>query len=404
MDWTMARRASRMDPSILREVLKLTERPGIMSLAGGLPAPETFPVEAVAEATARVLSESGAAALQYASSEGFGPLREWVSAHLAQRGIVAPVERILITNGSQQALDLVAKALIDPGSQVAVESPTYLGALQAFSPYEPDVVEVDGDDDGPFAASLSQATDARLFYLLPNFQNPTGRCVSAARREELAAALSRLRVPLIEDDPYGDLWYDQEPPPPVSSMIPDQSIYAGSFSKVFSPGLRLGFLVAPAPVYPTLLQAKQACDLHTPGFTQRIVYEVIKDGFLERHVPSIRERYAVHRDAMAEALTRHLPSGCRWRAPEGGMFFWVTLPQGIDAAQMLDAAIDRGVAFIPGGPFFAGGGHANTMRLSFVTVPPAEIDRGVGILASVLAEALEAPRSAALPVDPKVVR
>lgn len=385
MTWRMAHRAECLEPSTIREVLNLTERPGMISLAGGLPSAETFPVDIVDEATSRVLRSSGREALQYAGSEGFPPLREWVADRVRRKGIAASASDVLITTGSQQALDLVAKVLVEPGAPVAVESPTYLGALQAMAPFEPEFVAVAGDGSGPLPAAIADVRDARLLYLLANFQNPTGRCIPAQRRREFAAALADTGIPLVEDDPYGDLWYESEPAQPVSALLPGRSVYLGSFSKVLAPGLRLGYVVAPPEVYPKLLQAKQAADLHSSGFTQRIVYEVVKDGFLERHVPEIRARYARHRDAMAAALTRHLPPGCHWEVPTGGMFFWVEVPPGLDAAALLPRAVEAGVAFVPGSPFFAEGGHENTMRLSFVTVPPETIDAGVAALGGVIA-------------------
>ncbi|MDP3223295.1 MAG: PLP-dependent aminotransferase family protein, partial [Rubrivivax sp.] len=270
MTWKMARRAERLNPSTIREILKITERPGIISLAGGLPSADTFPVQAMREATTAVLRDTPREALQYAASEGFGPLREWVAAHMAGHGVKADADQVLITTGSQQGLDLVGKVLIDPGSTVAVESPTYLGALQAFAPYEPSFVAVEGDEEGPLPDALDAARDARFLYLLPNYQNPTGRCLPAARRLALVEKAQALGLPIVEDNPYGDLWFDEPPPPPVSATagIGDSggAIYLGSFSKVLAPGLRLGYVIAPKLLYPKLLQAKQAADLHTPGF------------------------------------------------------------------------------------------------------------------------------------------
>ena len=385
----MARRAERLNPSTIREILKITERPGIISLAGGLPSPDSFPVAAMAEASARVLRDTPREALQYAASEGYAPLREWVAAEMAGHGLSADPSQVLITTGSQQGLDLVGKVLIDPGSRVAVESPTYLGALQAFAPYEAEFVAIEGDDEGPFPAALDEARGARFLYLLPNFQNPSGRCLSAARRNALAAKAASIGLPLVEDNPYGDLWFDTPPPPPISAQAGDEAVYLGSFSKVLAPGLRLGYVIAPKLLYPKLLQAKQAADLHTPGFNQRIVYEVIKDGFLREHVPTIRARYKAQRDAMRAALEHHMPAGCRWNVPVGGMFFWVELPARLDATALLPQAVEAGMAYVPGAPFFASGGHANTLRLSFVTVPPERIEVGIAALAGVLKAALQ---------------
>lgn len=395
MPWTLARRAARLNPSTIREILKVTERPGIISLAGGLPAAETFPVAAMAEATARVLRDSPREALQYAASEGYGPLREWVAAELATQGVPVDADQVLITTGSQQGLDLVGKVLVDPGSHVAVESPTYLGALQAFAPFECDFTAIEGDDEGPLPEALEAARGARFMYLLPNFQNPSGRCLSAARRDALAERAAAIGLPIVEDNPYGDLWFDAPPPAPLSARLGigenGGAIYLGSFSKVLAPGLRLGYVVAPKTLYPKLLQAKQAADLHTPGFNQRVVHEVIKNGFLNEHVPTIRARYKAQRDAMQAALQRHLQGiGCRWNAPAGGMFFWVELPRSLDATALLDRAVEAGVAYVPGAPFFAAPDprHANTLRLSFVTVPPAQIEEGIATLGRVFAQAL----------------
>ena len=386
MTFTMARRTERMNPSVIREILKITEKPGVISLAGGLPSPDSFPLEAMREATQRVLRDQPREALQYAASEGFGPLREWVAEELGGQGLVVDASQVLITTGSQQGLDLAGKVLIDTGSTVAVEAPTYLGALQAFAPYEPEFVSVPCDDDGPVPGELEAARGARFLYLLPNFQNPSGRCMSEARRSALLAAAQGLALPIVEDNPYGDLWFDAPPPAPVAGRWADGSLYLGSFSKVLAPGLRLGYLAAPKAVFPKLLQAKQAADLHTPGFNQRVVYEVIRHGFLRDHVPTIRARYKIHRDAMRSALERHMPPGCRWRVPNGGMFFWVELPAGRDAVALLPAAVALGMAFVPGAAFYAAQPRLNTLRLSFVTAAPAQIEQGVRLLAQALAQ------------------
>ena len=391
MNWQMARRAERLNPSTIREILKITERPGIISLAGGLPSADTFPVAAMQAATTAVLRDNPREALQYAASEGFAPLREWVAAELGSQGLQCSAGQVLITTGSQQGLDLVGKVLIDPGSTVAVESPTYLGALQAFAPYEAEFVAVEGDADGPLPQALQTARGARFVYLLPNYQNPTGRCLPAARRLALVAKARELGLPIVEDNPYGDLWFDEPPPPPLSASagVGDGggAIYLGSFSKVLAPGLRLGYVVAPPALYPKLLQAKQAADLHTPGFNQRVVHEVIKNGFLREHVPTIRARYKAQRDAMQAALLAHMPAGCHWQAPVGGMFFWVDLPAHIDAVALLPQAVEAGMAYVPGNTFYPHGGHANTLRLSFVTVAPDLITQGVAALARVLKSA-----------------
>ena len=404
--WHLARRAARMNPSVIREILKVTERPGIISFAGGLPSAKTFPVAEFEAACAKVLTDDPKGALQYAASEGFGPLRERVAQTLSQQSALAGVPwavdpaQVLITTGSQQGLDLVAKVLVDAGSKILVESPTYLGAVSAFVPMEPDIVSVDSDEHGVLIDDLrTKAADARFLYVLPNFQNPTGRSMDEARRAALSSTAFELNLPLIEDNPYGDLWFDTPPPAPLSARHPDNCIYLGSFSKVLAPGLRLGFLVAPKAVYPKLLQAKQAADLHSPGFNQRMIAEVMKDGFLDRHVPTIRALYKAQRYAMLAALAQHfgamppdleaMPAAeadarLTWNTPAGGMFLWARLPAGMNAQDLLPFAVDQGVAFVPGSPFYADHGDARTLRLSFVTPSVEEIHRGVAALASAL--------------------
>ncbi len=385
--WLLARRAAKMNPSVIREILKVTEKPGIISFAGGLPSPKTFPVAEFEAACAKVLRDDPSGALQYAASEGYGPLREMVAAMLPWQ--VDPAQ-VLITTGSQQGLDLVAKVLIDAGSRVLVESPTYLGAVMAFTPMEPEVVSVATDDEGVDVDDLcTKAEGARFLYALPNFQNPTGRTMSELRRAALSAACARLGLPIIEDNPYGDLWFDTPPPAPLTARNPDGCIYLGSFSKVLAPGLRLGFVVAPKTVMPKLLQAKQAADLHSPGFNQRMIVEVMKDGFLDRHVPTIRALYKSQRNAMLAALAHEMPSGhpdatLTWNTPAGGMFLWARLPKGMSAVDLLPHAVEKGVAFVPGAPFYADHGDPRTLRLSFVTPSVDEIHRGVAALASAI--------------------
>ena len=396
MTWTLARRAERLNPSIIREILKVTEKPGVISLAGGLPAAEGFPIDALREATDRVLTDTPREAMQYAASEGFAPLREWVAAEMAAQGLEVPASQVLITTGSQQGLDLCAKVLVDPGARVAVETPTYLGALQAFSPFEPEYAGVACDDQGPVPEALDEVGDARFFYVLPNFQNPSGRSIGEARRNALVREAQRIGLPMLEDNPYGDLWYDAAPPQPLAARDPDNVIYLGSFSKVLVPGLRLGYVIAPQALFPKLLQAKQAADLHTPGFNQRIVHEVVRDGFLNTHLPTIRARYKAQRDAMRVALEQHLKAlGCQWTVPAGGMFFWVELPDGIDAMALLPKAVEAGVAYVPGSAFYASNPQANTLRLSFVTVSPERIAAGIAALGGVLQQALERRREGA---------
>ena len=387
MNWKLAARAEKMNPSVLREILKVTERPGIISLAGGLPSPKAFPINAFAEACAEVLHKVGQAALQYGASEGYGPLREAVAAMLPW-----PVDpaQVLITTGSQQGLDLVAKVLLDPGSHVLVETPTYLGALQAFSPMEPEPVSVASDSEGVIVDDMvAKAKDARFIYLLPNFQNPTGRTMTEERRAAVSAAAAKAGLPIVEDNPYGELWFDHAPALPLTARNPEGCIYLGSFSKVLAPGLRLGFMVAPKAIFPKLLQAKQAADLHSPSFNQRMVHEVMKDGFLSRHVPTIRALYKRQCDAMVAALQREMKGlSVEFDKPAGGMFLWLRLPEGIDTVALLPKAVERNVAFVPGAPFYAGQGDPRTLRLSFVTASVDQIDTAIAALAEVVREQL----------------
>jgi len=394
MNWKLAQRAEKMNPSVIREILKVTEKPGIISFAGGLPSPQTFPIDAMREASERVLRDDGKAALQYAASEGYAPLREWVAQDLLKQGMNVSPDQVLITTGSQQGLDLVAKILIDAGSRILVETPTYLGALQAFTPMEPVAVGVNSDDHGVDANDLrakvgTGADKARFVYLLPNFQNPTGRTMTEERRAAVAQVAIETGLPIIEDNPYGDLWFDAPPAPSLSSRHPDGSVYLGSFSKILAPGLRLGYLVAPTALYPKLLQAKQAADLHTPSFNQRVVAEVLKDGFIERHVPTIRALYKQQCEAMLAALDREMAGlGLSWNRPVGGMFLWVQLPKGLKAIPLLAKAVEKGVAFVPGSAFYAEGADESTLRLSFVTATVDQINTGMTALAAAIRESL----------------
>ena len=394
--WKLAQRAEKMNPSIIREILKVTEKPGIISFAGGLPSPKTFPIDAFADACAKVLQNDGQAALQYAASEGFPALREFVAHELARQSASAGVpwavdpNLVLITTGSQQALDLIAKILIDKDSRVLVETPAYLGALQAFTPMEPRYVSIASDDEGVLIDDVkSKAKEARFLYVIPNYQNPTGRSMSEVRRSALSAEAARLGLPIVEDNPYGDLWFDAPPPASLTARNPDGGIYMGSFSKTLAPGLRLGFLVAPKTLYPKLLQAKQAADLHTPSFNQRLVAEVLKDGFIDRHVPTIRALYKSQCEAMLAALDRELKgAGIEWNKPSGGMFLWVKLPAHMNAVDLLPTAVERNVAFVPGAAFYADNPQHNTLRLSFVTASVEQINIGIAALAQVLKENL----------------
>ena len=386
IQWQFSERAAQLQSSFIREILKITQRPEIISFAGGLPSPATFPVERMKAAYDKVLSETGKVALQYGPTDGYAPLREWIAKSLSTGGATILPEQILMTSGSQQALDLLGKVLIDEGSRVLVETPSYLGALQAFSVYRPEFKSVDTDEHGLVPSSLEGiAQGARLLYSLPNFQNPTGRSLSLARRQELVETCARLGVPLIEDDPYGALSYKGEPMPKMVAMNPDGVIYMGSFSKVLTPGIRLGYVCAPLPLVRRLELAKQAADLHTAQLTQMVVHEVVKDGFLDQHIPTIRQLYGDQCQVMLDAMQEHFPAGVSWTRPEGGMFIWVTLPKGIDSMKLLDQSLAARVAFVPGAPFYANDPATNTLRLSFVTVPPERIREGIAVLGKLIA-------------------
>ena len=385
IEWRFSERASALQASFIREILKITQRPEIISFAGGLPSPATFPVEHMKAAYDKVLTDNGRVALQYGPTDGYAPLREWIANSLSTATCKILPEQILMTSGSQQALDLLGKVLIDEGSRVLVETPSYLGALQAFSVYRPEFKSVATDEHGLVPSSIAPVAEgARMLYALPNFQNPTGRSLSVERRIELVETCARLGLPLIEDDPYGALSYKGEPFPKLLNMNPDGVIYMGSFSKVLTPGIRLGYVCAPLPLVRRLELAKQAADLHTAQLTQMVVHEVVKDGFLGTHIPSIRTLYANQCQVMLDALDEHFPAGVEWTRPEGGMFIWVTLPKHIDAMALLDQAIAAKVAFVPGAPFYANEPETNTLRLSFVTVPPERIQEGVAILGKLI--------------------
>ena len=392
-DWQFANRASTMSPSIIREILKVTERPEIISFAGGLPSPDSFPIEAFNAAYEKVMREHPRTAMQYAASEGYLPLREWVAQSLPWE--VSP-EQVLITNGSQQGLDLIGKVFIDEGSRIAVQTPSYLGALQAFSAYQPMVFSIPNDAatgqmqlDVLEQAQLRHA--ARFLYLLANFQNPSGQTLPVEFRQQIAKTCHALGLPIVEDNPYGELWFDAPPPPPVSSYYPESCLYVGSLSKVLAPGLRLGFVVAPAPVYAKLLQAKQAADLHSPNLNQRLAAEVLTaPGFLDEHLPRIRQLYKTQCQSMLVALQKHMPESVTWNTPRGGMFLWLRLPEGLDSTALLPQAIDNGVAYVPGVAFYDTNPDTRTLRLSFVTASSAQIDEGIRLLAQTIHAAIAA--------------
>jgi 2-aminoadipate transaminase len=390
INWRFAQRAEQLQSSAIREILKITQRPEIISFAGGLPSPATFPVEHMQEAFNTVLSRQGKVALQYGTTDGYAPLREWIAHALSTNGATIAPDQVMMVSGSQQAADLVGKVLIEERSKVLVETPSYLGALQAFSIYQPEFASVPTDDHGLLPEALAPIADgARLLYAQPNFQNPTGRTMPLERRTAVVDVCARLGLPLVEDNPYGALSYRNEPLPTMLSMNPQGVIYMGSFSKVLTPGIRLGYVVAPHGLIRKLEQTKQAADLHTSQLTQMVVYEAIKDGFFDTHIPAIRALYANQCQAMLDAMDEFFPQQAKWNRPEGGMFIWVTLPAHIDARQLLEESIAQHVAFVPGAPFYANEPEKNTLRLSFVTVPPEKIREGIAKLGKLIADKLK---------------
>ena len=393
MDWTSryASRAKRARSSEIRELLKITEQPGVISFAGGLPSPDAFPLARFEEACHRVVAEQSAHALQYGRTEGYEPLREWIAANLARYGIRAKLDNVMITSGAQQALDLIGKLFIDRGDRVVVEAPTYLGALQAFNAYGAEYFSVPIDADGIRTDMVEEPlrSGPKLMYILPNFQNPAGTTLSEGRRHELVMLADKYGVPIIEDDPYGQLRYEGEHIPPMividrenlrrdSGYSIGNVIYLGTFSKTIAPGLRLGWIVAPPEVISKLVQLKQSADLHTSTFTQHVAYEVVRDGFLEQHVKFIRTLYSHRRGVMLKALTDFFPPEVTWTRPQGGLFLWVTLPHGLDSHKILEAALKQNVAFVPGNSFYASPAKTDHhMRLNFSNAAPEFIREGI---------------------------
>lgn len=380
-----SQRATAIKSSVIREILKVTARPEVISFAGGLPSDASFPVPQLKNAFAKVLDEAPQAALQYSTTDGYAPLREWIAAEKTKLGAQISPDQVIIVSGSQQALDLIGKVFVNEGDKILVETPTYLGALQAFELFFPKFESVASDSEGLDAQQLTveQMEGAKFLYALPNFQNPTGRLMTEARRQALVEKARAHNLLVIEDDPYGELWYTSAPPPSLLTRMPERVIQMGSFSKILAPGLRLGYIVAPVEIARKFEQVKQATDLHTSTLTQRAVYEVVKDGFLAEHIPGIRALYQTQAHAMLDALSQFMPSTVSWNQPAGGMFLWLQLPQEMDSELMLKRALERNVAYVPGVPFYANQPDRSTMRLAFVTVPEERIRQGVKVLGEV---------------------
>jgi 2-aminoadipate transaminase len=389
-----ARRMSSVHRSFIREILKAAVDPGIISFAGGLPNPRFFPVRELEEATRKVLSSDGAAALQYATTEGFPPLREMIAARYAARGTRVRPEEVLILNGSQQGLDLVAKVFVDPGDVVLVESPSYLAALQCFGFFEPRFLPLFMDSDGVCVRELTAAlrdAEPKLFYAIPNFQNPSGISYSRERRREAARLLAGSSTVLVEDDPYGEIRFMGEDLPSIRACISeagstDSSVLLGTFSKIVSPGVRLGWIVAGTEIMERLVVAKQAADLHSNELTQRIVHRYLSDNDVNAHIQRIRDAYKRQRDLMVSAVKSLFPPDVSCTEPEGGMFLWMTLPQAVSAMTFFERSLERKVTFVPGAAFFTSGGGENTLRLNFSNCDEAMIDEGMTRLARVYSQ------------------
>jgi 2-aminoadipate transaminase len=406
--WTSryALRTKGIKSSTIRELLKLTQNPEVISFAGGLPASDLFPIAQFGEACRKVLEQNASQALQYGETEGYTPLREMIARHTSRYGIKAQTENVLITTGSQQALDLIGKLLINTGDRVLVEAPTYLGALQAFNAYGAEYLSVPCDENG-LRIDLLEAplrSGPKFMYVLPNFQNPGGTTLAEDRRHALVLLANKYGIPIVEDDPYGQLRYEGEHLPPLVVLdrenVPQDSgyalgnvIYLSTFSKTLAPGLRLGWIVAPPEVIARLVQLKQGADLHTSTFAQIVAYEVARENFLDEHVRRLRIVYRERRDVMLDALAQYFPAEITWTHPKGGLFLWVRLSKGMDANELLQEALKQNVAFVPGDSFFASDGQGQEgsryLRLNFSHARPEEIREGIRRLSAAMKTQLE---------------
>ena len=398
-EYRYAHRMQKMGSSVIRELLKFTEQPNIISFAGGLPAPDVFPLKEFREACNYVIDHFGPQALQYSTTEGYTPLREMIARHNARYSVEINPDNILITSGSQQALDFLGRLFINRGDYIVCESPTYLGALQAWNAYGAQYIPVRADENGMIVDELEAALriGPKFIYILPNFQNPSGSTLSLERRRQLVELADKYGVPIVEDDPYGQLRYEGEHIPSVVALDSEYRgpngghysgnvIYLSTFSKLLAPGLRLAWVIAPPEVIRKLVMTKQAADLHTASFNQYVAYEVAKGGFLDEHVKMIRATYKERRDVMFEMMEEMFPPEVTWSRPQGGMFLWGVLPEEMDAAEVLKRAIEKKVAFVPGEAFHPRGGGKNTMRINFSYSSPDTIREGVTRLGMTLKE------------------
>jgi 2-aminoadipate transaminase len=375
--------------SFVREILKVTENPEIISFAGGLPNPRYFPVKEVAQAAQKVLSECGEAALQYSTTEGYHPLREMIAQRYARLGLKVSASEILITNGSQQGLDLLSKIFLNKGDGVILERPTYLAAIQSFGFFEPKFHSIPLQEDGVDPEALEKALlkdDAKLFYSIPNFQNPTGITYSQDKLEAVAERMRDSSTVFIEDNPYGELRFMGEDRPSMRSFLGESAVLLGSFSKIIAPGVRLGWVCACEEIMEKLIIAKQASDLHSNYLCQRIIHQYLKDNDIERHIAKIRKAYREQRDFMVATMQETFPEGVGFTKPEGGMFLWATLPESMSSLDLFHRAIKEKVAFVPGQAFYADGGGSNTMRLNYSNSDKERIFEGITRLGKVIKE------------------
>lgn len=390
MTYRYARRIQKVKKSFIRKILKAGDDPNIISFAGGLPNARFFPVEAIAAAAAKVLAEDGANVLQYTVTEGYRPLREWIAQRYRQKyNFQIEADEILITTGSQQGLDLLGKLFLDSGDPVIIERPGYLGAIQVFSMFEADLQPVPLQEDGIDLDALEAACathQPKLFYAVPNFQNPSGLSYSPAKRGQVAEIINKHNVIFIEDNPYGELRFEGADATPLWGAHPDQTVLLGSFSKIVSPSLRLGWLCAKAPLMEKLVTAKQAADLHSSYLSQRVLYQYLLDNDLEAHIATIRTAYKGQRDLMMELIDEQFPPEVQYTQPEGGMFLWLALPKGMSSLALFETAIQQQVAFVPGHPFYVDGGGADTLRLNFSNADEAKIQAGMERLGNAMKE------------------
>ncbi len=377
----MSKRSGRMKGSVIRELLKLTMQPEIISFGGGMPAPELFPIREFKEACNYVLEHRGRQALQYGPTEGFAPLKEFLAESMQKYNVPSVPGNILITNGSQQALDLIGRLFINNGDKVLTDAPTYLGAIQAWRVYKPQFVTVPLDQDGMNPDRVEEALQehkVKFIYVLPNFHNPAGTTIPYERRQRLVELAAEYGAFIVEDDPYGQLRFEGEDIAPLISMHKENVIYVSTFSKTLSPGIRLGWIVAPEKVIARLVQAKQGIDLHTGTLVQYVTHDIAGRGILKRHVQRIRAVYKERRDIMLAAMEEHFPPGVTWMRPQGGLFLWACMPEHVDSEKLLEMAVEEKVVFVPGTAFYPDGqGGRNCMRLNFSNAKPEMIREGI---------------------------